>query len=285
MPVLSIAEPLQINAVIWIGSLAEDEQELSGWMVEDLENLTQTGGLPVFEHAVENRGDLFKVLDQLAEDAKQGLRPILHFDTHGNSDAGISLKPSGEWASWPELMDRLRAINITTGNNLVVVFGLCHGLHFYKHAELKKAAPAYLFAAAEEAVTDHFLLDEVPEFYRQVQATGAFLEPFDATLGKEMTLINCQGLFLKALAHYVKTHTRGDVFEARVARVTQVKLQQAGVIAPTAEQLAEATAQIRAGLEPSEKIIEHFAPAFLVGRAPGFTYADVEALAGPAGPT
>ena len=285
MPVLSIAEPIQINAVVWIGSLAENERGPSRRMVDDLQDLAQAGGHPVFEHAVENREDLFKVLDQLAEDAKQGLRPILHFDTHGNSDAGIYLKPSGEWASWPELMDRLRAVNIATGNNLVVVFALCHGLHLYKYAELKKAAPAYLFAAAQKAVTVGFLLDEVPEFYRQVHAAGAFLEPFDATLGKEMTLINCQGLFLKALAHYVKTYARGDVLKDRIARIVQDKLRHQGIAAPTAEQLAEATAQVRAGLEPSEKLIGVFAPLFLIGRPPGFTYADVEAVAGLQGST
>lgn len=285
MPVLSIAEPLQINAVVWIGSLADDERGPSRRMVSDLQDLAQTGGHPVFERAVENRQDLFKVLEQLAEEANQGLRPILHFDMHGNSDAGVYLKPSGEWASWPELMDRLRAVNIATENNLVVVFALCHGLHLYKYAELKKAAPAYLFAAAQEAVTVGFLLDEVPEFYRQVHAADAFLEPFDATLGKQMTLINCQGLFLKALAHYVKNYARGEVLEDRIARTVQAKLKHEGVTAPTTEQLAEAGAQVRAGLEPSEKLIEVFAPFFLIGRPPGFTYADVEAVAGPRGST
>ena len=284
MPTLTIAEPLDINTIIWIGSVPEDEQCLSDRMTGKLKAQAGAGGFPIRVHEARDRQQLFDILDKVAKDAEQGLRPILHFDTHGNADMGVALEPSGDWASWPELIERLRAINIATGNNLVVVFGLCHGLHLYKFVQLKKAAPAYLFAAAEHAVSVKFLMDEVPEFYRQVQAQGAFLEPFKATLGKQMTLFNCQGLFLKTLAHYVKTQGRGAVLEARIDRTVEAHLEKAGIARPTAEDRADLVGKVRRTLEPSERLIEIFAPAFLIGRPPGFSYADVEAVAGPETP-
>jgi hypothetical protein len=278
MPTISIAEPLQINSIVWIHSLVEAEMGPTRRILDDLVDLGQSGGLPVLEFAVANRQDLFDLLDTLAVQVEQGLRPILHFDTHGNPDAGLYLAPAKEWASWQDLIDALRTLNVATSNNLVVVFALCYGLHLYKLVELKKPTPAYLFAAVEAAVSVGFLEDETLAFYRQVLQNGAFLEPFKATFGKQMSLMNCQGLFLKALAHYVKTQCRGEVLDERVERTVVKMLARDGITEPTPEDVDARRQRARAFLEPSQSIIDHFAPSFLIGRQPGFAYEDVEGL-------
>lgn len=280
MPVISISEPLQINAIVWISSLPQAEQGTSRRMLDDLVDLAQSGGFPVFERPIATREELWEVLAEIRDHADRGLRPILHFDTHGNPDDGVYIAPTGEWAAWSELMDWLRAINVATGNNLVVVLALCFGLNLYKLAELKKPAPAYLFAAAPKKVTVGFLLDEVPAFYKAVQTHGSFLEPFETTLGKAMNLINCQGLFLQALAHYVKTQCDGEVLTERTSRTAAAIFARDGIVEPTDEQIEEVTNRVRQGLAPSEKIIAQFAPEFLIGRQPLFTWQDVEAVAG-----
>jgi hypothetical protein len=284
MPSLTFAEPLDINAIVWITSVPRDEKGASRQMAESLQDLALAGGFPVFEHEVQTSQELFVLLADLAVEAKNGLRPIIHFDTHGNPDKGIYLEPSGDWASWPDLMDALRSINVATANNLVVVFALCYGLELYKLIELAKPVPAYLFAAPPEVVTVGFLLAEVPAFYRSVQAAGAFMEPFNDTLGKQMKLFNCQGLFVQALARYVRYYGRGEVLEERIRQAVRAKFEKDGVDQPAPEQVAFLTAQARRGLEPSARLIELYAPKFLIGRPPGFSYEEVELVAGPESP-
>lgn len=280
MPTISIAEPLQINAIVWIHSLPENEMGPTRRILEDLDAQALSGGPHVFEYGVSDRAELFQLLDRLAAEAGQGLRPIIHLDAHGNQSDGLWLASADEWASWDELMERLRKINVATGNNLVVVFALCHGLHLYKLIDLKKAAPAYLFAASEDEIYVDFLEEETAPFYRELQQQGAFLGAFEATLGKKMTLMNCQGLFLKALAHYVKNHCQPEALNARAERTATEMLQRDQIVEPSPDLVRQYRERARAALEPSQKIIDQFAPHFLIGRQPGFTYADVERLAG-----
>ncbi|CAN5306697.1 hypothetical protein BH09PSE2_BH09PSE2_06150 [soil metagenome] len=279
MPTIAIAEPLRINTIVWIHSLEKAEMGPTRRILDDLLDLGYRGGLPVREFAIANRVELFELLDSLATQAAQGLRPILRFDAHGNSDDGLHLSPANEWASWAELIERLRAINVATENNLVVVFALCCGLHLYKLISLKEATPAYLFAASEGVIDVGFLEDETHAFYKQVHEAGAFLDPFNATLGKKMDLMNCQGLFLKALAAYIETQCRGEVLKARIERSVAAMLKRDGISQPEAELVEKYRQRARAFLEPSEKLIDCFAPNFLIGREPGFTYADVERVA------
>lgn len=279
MPAITITEPLQINAIVWIHALEEDEMGPTRRTLANLRRLDQSGGLTLAQYAIRDRQELFTLLDDIAAQTASGLRPILHFDAHGNTDEGLCLAPSGEWASWAELIERLRAINLGTENNLVVVLALCFGLELYKLVELKRPAPAYLFAASDEVIYDDFLENQSYAFYKQVHEAGAFLEPFNRTLGRKMRLFNCQGLFLQALARYVKTQCRGQALDERIERSARKMLERAGVSEPTPQQLEPYRQRARAFLQPGENLIAHFAPTFLIGREPGFTYADVERLA------
>lgn len=72
---------------------------------------------------------------------EQGLRPVLHVDTHGTLADGLLLAPSGERTSWADLVEFLRNLNIAMANNLTCVFALCFELHLYKEVSLKEGAP------------------------------------------------------------------------------------------------------------------------------------------------
>jgi hypothetical protein len=283
MPQITIIDTLQVNAIVWIRSLPEGELGPTRRILDDLAQLGPGGGLPVFEFAVGDRAELAVVLKDLAEQAAQGLRPILHFDAHGNAEGGLLLAPSGEWAPWSDLLEALRVINIQTGNNLVAVFALCFGLHLYKQVELAKAVPAYLFIAPAKAVSVGFLEDETCAFYKTLHQAGAFFPAFAATLAKAMTMMNCQGIFLEALAQYVKTSCQGKARRERLERMVTKVIERDGISQPTPQQLGEARKRIRKALEPGEGLIAHYAPTFLIGRAPGFTYTDVKRLVNSTG--
>ncbi|NGM50866.1 hypothetical protein G5B46_14730 [Caulobacter sp. 602-2] len=158
------------------------------------------------------------------------------------------------------------------------VFALCFGLHLFKLVDLSEPAPAFLFIASEEEVSEGFLLDEAAAFYRRLHETGAFYPALETTLAKRMTVMNCQKLFLEALAHYVRTQCQGEARRARLERMVTRLIAEWGFENPAAHDLGRARRQVRVALEPGDKLIAHFAPRFLVGRPASFSYREVQLL-------
>lgn len=273
-----IQEALSLNAIIWIHSLPANDLGPTRRILDDLHSLNLVGGLPVREYAVSNRLELFALLEALAVEAGQGLRPVLHIDAHGNDEAGIALAPTDEWASWPEVMAALRKLNVATGNNLVVIFALCFGLHLYKLTDVSEATPAYLFIASEKEVSVGFLESETHAFYRQVHETGELRGAFESTLSKQMDMMNCQGLFLKVLAHYVRNYCQGPARTGRIRRMMKALVERDGLVDPKPHELGQLRRRVRVHFEPGQKLIDHFAPKFLCGRKAGFSYAEVRRL-------
>ena len=64
----------------------------------------------------------------------------------------------------------------------------------------------------------------------------------------------------------------------RLERMVTAVLQRRGIVNPSAAQLKQVRREIRESLKPSQKVIDLFAPSFLIGRAPAFTYADLDRL-------
>lgn len=275
---LTISDVLQNNAVVWIRSLPEAELGPSRRIVEDLEDLTRAEGQAFREIVVADKAELMAAFAEVAKLADEGWRPILHIDAHGSADEGLLLAPSGERATWAEVIAALRTINVATGNNLVCVFALCFGLHLYKEVSLSEPVPAYLFFAPPAQIQVGALEDQTLAFYRQVRETKNVTAAFAATLGRAMESFHCQGLFAKALTTYIRKNCRGQARDARREKVVTKVLQANGVADPDRAQLREARAKVRAGLTPGQHIIDHFAPSFLVGRPAGFNYADLERI-------
>jgi hypothetical protein len=101
---LTIAETLQVNSIVWIHSLPEAELGPTRRILEDLDILAINDGLAVAVYSVSNQAELKSAFLEVTENARQGLRPILHVDAHGTAAEGLLLAPSGERMGWPELI-------------------------------------------------------------------------------------------------------------------------------------------------------------------------------------
>jgi hypothetical protein len=275
---LIISETLQTNAIVWIHSLPEHEMGPSRRILEDLDGLATAGGFPVFAYAVRNRAELSDLFRQLTANAEQGLRPVLHFDAHGKVAEGILLAPSGERVGWSEIIEDLRALNVATANNLTCIFALCFGLHLYRQVSLKRPVPAYLFCAPPEEISVGFLEAQTLAFYRAMNRTMNVTAAFEATLGGVMQSFHCQGLFLQSLLRYIRTYCIGRMRQDRLERMVTAVLQRDGIVNSSSAQLKHARHEIRESLKPGQEVIDSFAPSFLVGRAPAFTYADLDRI-------
>lgn len=273
---LTISETLQINSIVWIHSLPPDEMGPTRRILEDLDMLARTGGFHVIERHVRDHGELVRTMNELAEQATRGLRPILHVDAHGSSQEGMLLAPSGDRVGWSDVIELLRTLNVATGNNLVAVFALCFGLHIYKQVSLKKPVPSFLFFAPPSEISVGFLEAQTLAFYRHVNHSSNVTQAFAKTLSGPMEAFHCQGLFLQALVRYIRTHCRGKARERRQEQMVTALLERNGIANPTSAQLKRIRRDIRAVLSPGQSLIDRFAAGFLVGRNAAFTYADID---------
>src|ERR1035437_3379246 len=126
---LKLSSVATVNSIFWITSLRPNERGTTQRVHDDLLPYLNSIGLPLQEFNPQSASELLAMLDALARAATSGTRPIIHFDTHGNATHGIWGAASGEFVSWIHLIDKMRAINIATQNNLCVVSAACFSLN------------------------------------------------------------------------------------------------------------------------------------------------------------
>jgi hypothetical protein len=154
---LQVSSGITVNSLIWVSSLEPDKKGTTDRVHYDLQPYFVSIGLPF--HAVEPKSasELLDGLDALAKRAKEGLRPIIHFDTHGSRADGLYIAASDEFVSWQQLVEKLRPINVATRNNLCVVSAACFGMHAIMEIAISTAAPFFALFAPENTVTFGFV--------------------------------------------------------------------------------------------------------------------------------
>ena len=110
----AFSSTLTVNSLFWFTSLGPTQQGLTRRILEDLMPYLDSIGLSHQTYGPQTADQLRGMLNEIARKAAAGLRPVLHFDTHGNATHGIKLDASGEFVSWPDLVVTLRAINVAT---------------------------------------------------------------------------------------------------------------------------------------------------------------------------
>jgi hypothetical protein len=145
---------IKFNVIFIIQSLSPSERQTGNEIAQQVKYACLRRALDPMEELIniEGRADFFELMSQIAELVEHGVRPYVHFEMHG-SPLGLSLK-SGEHASWEELKEPIRRINIASENNLYVSLATCHGANFldlYK-GEFDKPCPFYGYIGATEVM-------------------------------------------------------------------------------------------------------------------------------------
>lgn len=141
----AILSHANVNAVLWITSLHENEQGVTRRILDDLEPYLASKEVIFQRFEPQGADHLMAYLDAVADAAlAAGLAPIIHFDTHGTIEHGIHIVASKEDCLWDKITERLRAINVATGNDLCVVSLACFSFHIVRHLTgwcLQSSAP------------------------------------------------------------------------------------------------------------------------------------------------
>ena len=257
------------NSVIWLTSLPDSELGPTRRMVEDMESLKAEISIGFQHIQVTSAAHLKSLLAELSYHASEnGMRPLLHFDMHGNKEEGLHIAQSSEYCSWDELYSNLQGLNQATGNNLVVVGAACFGLRSIMPIKLDKPAPFFVLLAPEEEVHVGFLEDNAVGFYRELFASGSLDATYSRYLSDEFKYFHCEKMLFIVVAKYIRAGCKGKSAQERRERLLTEVFSQG--MEKTEDNLRSVRNKIKEGLKPDQALLDRYAKTFLVGRSCSF---------------
>lgn len=226
---LKIESVAHVNTVVWITSLEQDELETTWIALDQLELFFKAMNVGFQHFQPQSAAELITFLKEVERAAREdGLKPVLHFDTHGNKKDGIEIEATQEHISWKNLNDLFRAINISTGNNLCIISMACHGLNVVKEIKFDQMVPYYFLAASSEEIYEDFIECKVVEFYQDLFVNLDIVSAYENHLTSEMQSFHSERLLYKAVAGYVSQHCFGEGAKSR-AQTLQLTARREGI--------------------------------------------------------
>jgi len=89
----------------------------------------------------------------------------LYFDCHGSAKSGLEISETKEFISWQELFQLCQKINVITGNNLIVIAGVCHGSNTILPMKINQPTPFNMLLAPEKEIKVGELEDDLFRFF------------------------------------------------------------------------------------------------------------------------
>jgi len=170
------------NQVIVIQSLDEFDVPTS----DDLLKFIRTS-CDAYGHNVEfraarcaNATEFVIELRKIANDCRRlGWMPLIHIETHGDEESGLVFA-NGSELNWEHLTAELRAINLASDFNLLVVCSACYGFHCIGQIDILKCAPFYAVLAPTDAIDPGEIYATMYSFYREALKSRDLGQAFDA---------------------------------------------------------------------------------------------------------
>ncbi|MEW6342948.1 MAG: hypothetical protein AB1704_19995 [Pseudomonadota bacterium] len=282
-PIFGFASRFVFNAVIVIDALREDDLQTGLTVYDELRDLRDYAkhAIHVERIPVADAGALRHALDSIrARCCDEGLRPILHFEAHGEKVKGLEVGAARDAFSWPALESMLRPVNVACAGNLGVVMAVCQGLYAITPLKLHRHAPFYFLLGTQEIIRQGALADQLPAFYRTLFET----EDLDAALAEVPSCkpFHAEKLLAVAVGAFWARQCMGKGATERSERLLTEAKWQMGGFADTTELRAirlAAKSQVRANV--SAETLERYAAPFLGQRQCSFTFEELRAYLTP----
>lgn len=221
----------RFNAVVVLDSIPDGELNTAKRLVEDLEVAAAAyPPTPAIAHVrIEGRDDLFRVLDDCRGRAeKDDLRPLIHFECHGDED-GFQLADSS-FVDWAELKRPLTDLNIATGLNLMIVVAACSGGAIAKVVGITDRAPLWGLIGPTKPLSAQALQKAYIPFYQALFITKSPSEAVSAleASSEQQTFwrTTAQGLFETAWKMYRQRHCTPEQIELRATRMLKTAMSR-----------------------------------------------------------
>lgn len=214
----------EFNYLYVIESLDENEgDKLTGTSL--LENLRpyaeQAKALSTCLITIENAGQFRDAMVFLRDRAKEGQRPVLHFEIHGTDTMdGLYIK-NGDEIKWPEVLNLISEINYASGCNLMVSFAVCYGQYLAQFINATKKMPFCISLGSYEELYEDDLEVRFFAFYKELLTSfdidKAYKALWDATpdMPSNYSLIKADVLFANVIKLYLDTQCSRTALKLR----------------------------------------------------------------------
>lgn len=264
---LSATAKISLNAVVWIMSPDDDDERQSTEQVLTfLEPFLTAKQIPFLKVEPKTAAELRQFLKAMEQQAKAGMRPIIHFDTHGGKKDGLYIAASREFVPWRELVQLLRPINVATQNNVCIVSAACFSLHTIMELDITAATPFFVMFAPEHTVTFGFIEDNTFNFYEDVFTSLDVMLAHERHLAPNLQSYHCQRLILKSLTGYIRDSCTGRGKRKRIRSLVRSTLGPGKKHPDTPENRRMVRRVSRAVIRPNQALIDRYARPFLMGQ-------------------
>jgi hypothetical protein len=268
-----IESGLGFNSIFWLTSPRPNEVRMVEDMMDDVSLICLAKGIPFEKHIVPSGDGLIGALAEIENAARGGLKPLIYLDMHGSALDGVEIASTQEMVSWERVVAALRAINRETGNNLLVVAGVCYGFYAVRETMITDYAPFYMLIAPEVEITFGELMAQTFPFFQDLTTNLDVMQAVEDHLSPKMKVFHCIRLFTVAMARYIRSNCAGKgAAERREYLLTEVL--KSGVPLPPGG-LPDLRKQIKKGIEPSQEMLDKYSARFLGGKPLGY---DLERL-------
>lgn len=263
---------LVFNSIFWLTSPRPSEVNMVEDMMDDVSVVCLAKKIPFKKYIVPSSADLIRALGEIEEAARRGMKPLIYLDMHGSATDGVEIAATNEMVSWDRVVDALRAINRATGNNLLVVAGVCYGLYAIRETIIADHAPFYMLIAPEEKITFGELINQTFLFFQELVTNLDVVMAAEGTLSPKMKVFHCMRMFTVAMAKYIRRNCQGKGAAVRREYLLSEVIKSGAPMPPGG--LAELRKQIKKGIAPSQEMLDKFSARFLGGKPLGYISPD-----------
>lgn len=216
---LAFSSRFSNNALIIVDALGESDLQTAIHLRDEICDAT-SARCPGYCHyfKVESASQFLDVLEQISAQTKDGLRPILHIEAHGDEHAGIQIAASGEMVSWPQLLPKLQEINKNSKNNLGVVMAACFGLYAIRPLQIQEPCPFYFLVGSDQPVPAGCIDEVMKLFYLELNRSNS-LDNAMKKVDTKFKQFHAEEFFYIAFAKYMKRACMGAGAQRRVERL------------------------------------------------------------------
>ena len=201
---------------------------------------------------ISNRGEMNDCFDQIDRECRNGALPIIIFEGHGSS-SGLYLgeqkfygwrakcertESFSDCYGWADLYYKMRTINISCANNLIVLFSACYGSAFLSKTPIISApAPFYFGAGPTGSISGAALKSAYIDFFNLLIKDNDLNSAFKALITHKFKSFHSERFITKLFLLYYKNYCRGRAYQNRVEHL----ISQYRMSAPDLNQLSLAS--------------------------------------------
>lgn len=164
-----MAYQLTFSRVVVIESLDPGEARTGLQFSQYVDGLLVEAGktIPVDFFVCESFGEFVEIMQGLARISDLSDIPLVHIECHGDIADGLIFS-NGSNATWDQVANLIRPINLATGFNLTISMYACHAAAFLGEMGGLKPCPARMLVAPTEEVNPAECMQGFMTFYRSL---------------------------------------------------------------------------------------------------------------------